>query len=211
MTNWARHERQELCELFGAVGPDAPTLCGAWTTRDLAAHLVVRERRPDAAVGIVAGLGPLRRHTESVQRSVAARPWEELIELVRSGPPRWSPTSVGRVDELANTVEFFVHHEDVRRAGADWRPRPLDPAEDDALAAAAKRLRPLLRRSPVGVRLQRPDGAVLAAHGGPRTVTVVGTPGELVLVAFGRQAHADVRYQGAEADISAVQQASFGI
>ncbi|MEZ5262182.1 MAG: TIGR03085 family metal-binding protein [Acidimicrobiales bacterium] len=210
MTNWARHERQELCELFSAVGPDAPTLCGAWTTRDLAAHLVVRERRPDAAVGIVAGLGPLRRHTESVQRSMAARPWEELIELVRSGPSRWSPTSVGRATSWPTRWSSSSTTR-TSAAGADWRPRPLDPAEDDALAAAAGRLRLLLRRSPVGVRLQRPDGAVLAAHGGPRTVTVVGTPGELVLVAFGRQAHADVRYQGAEADISAVQQASFGI
>ena len=51
--NPAQTERAALCELFAEVGPDAHTLCGEWTTRDLAAHLVVRERRPDAAIGII--------------------------------------------------------------------------------------------------------------------------------------------------------------
>jgi uncharacterized protein (TIGR03083 family) len=44
----ARAERAALCDLFDEVGPDAPTLCAGWTTRDLAAHLVIRERRADA-------------------------------------------------------------------------------------------------------------------------------------------------------------------
>jgi hypothetical protein len=30
-----------LCDLFEELGPDAPTLLGAWTTRDLAAHVVL--------------------------------------------------------------------------------------------------------------------------------------------------------------------------
>ncbi len=41
-----QRERAELCDLFDELGPDAPTLCGDWTTADLAAHLVVRERNP---------------------------------------------------------------------------------------------------------------------------------------------------------------------
>ena len=48
-------ERDELCDLFVARGPDAPTLCEGWTTADLAAHLVVRERNPLAGPGIVFG------------------------------------------------------------------------------------------------------------------------------------------------------------
>ena len=53
--NFAQIERQDLCTLFEDLGPDVPTLCEGWTARDLAAHLVVRERRPDAALGILAG------------------------------------------------------------------------------------------------------------------------------------------------------------
>ncbi|MGD0448569.1 MAG: maleylpyruvate isomerase family mycothiol-dependent enzyme [Candidatus Dormibacteria bacterium] len=42
-------ERRELCDLLIQVGPDAPTLCEGWTTSDLAAHLVLRERFPSLA------------------------------------------------------------------------------------------------------------------------------------------------------------------
>ena len=52
MTRHARSERLALCRTLERVGPDAPTLCPPWRTRDLAAHLVLRERRPDAAPGI---------------------------------------------------------------------------------------------------------------------------------------------------------------
>ena len=92
MTNPARSERSALCDLFLAVGPDAPTLCGEWTTRDLAAHLIVREHRPDAAVGIV--VKALSGHGEKVRLGAARKPWERLVEEVRSGPPFWSPTLI---------------------------------------------------------------------------------------------------------------------
>ena len=39
-------ERAQVCLRFDELGPDAPTLCEGWTTFDLAAHLVVRERNP---------------------------------------------------------------------------------------------------------------------------------------------------------------------
>ena len=50
-TRHARAERASLCDLLAEVGPDAPTLCEGWTTALLAAHLVVRERRPDGGPG----------------------------------------------------------------------------------------------------------------------------------------------------------------
>jgi hypothetical protein len=37
-------ERAQLSDLFDELGPQAPTLLTPWTTRDLAAHLVLRER-----------------------------------------------------------------------------------------------------------------------------------------------------------------------
>ncbi len=122
MSRFARSERQELADLLLAVGPAAPTLDEGWTTRDLAAHLVVRERRPDAAAGIL--LPPLRGHGERVRTGLAAHPYERLVELVRR-PPWWSPVSNPLVHEPANLLEFFIHHEDVRRASPDWHPRAL--------------------------------------------------------------------------------------
>ena len=59
----AQLERGRLCDLLLEVGPDAPTLCEGWTAADLAAHLVIRERKPLAAPGIVAG-GKLGEYTE---------------------------------------------------------------------------------------------------------------------------------------------------
>ena len=69
--NWARAERLLLCDLLTRIGPDAPTLCQGWTTGDLAAHLVTRERRPDAGPGLVVPL--LAGHTERVQRKITKR------------------------------------------------------------------------------------------------------------------------------------------
>ena len=85
MTNWARVEREALCDLFVAVGPDVPTLCVPWTTRDLAAHLILREHRPDAAGGIL--ISALSGYTSKVQREIARRPWEDLIKTAAPGRP----------------------------------------------------------------------------------------------------------------------------
>ena len=50
-------------------GPDEPTLCEGWNTRDLAAHLVLRESRPDAALGVV--VRPLAGRTARLQDKLA--------------------------------------------------------------------------------------------------------------------------------------------
>jgi uncharacterized protein (TIGR03085 family) len=196
--NWARHERQELADLFAAVGPDAPTLDEGWNTSDLAAHLVIRERRPDAAAGIL--VRPLAAHCEKVRREVAGRPWPEVVELVRSGPPRWSPTAIDAVDRVANTIEFFVHHEDVRRATDGWEPRPVDGDLEHELWRRLKPMsRVLVRKAPVGLVLRRSTGdEVTARKAGDDgvTITVTGPSSELVLFAYGRQRHARVDIVG---------------
>ena len=102
MSSHARSERRALADLLLEVGPDAPTLCEGWSTGDLAAHLVIRERRPDAAAGIL--VKPLAGYTERVQKQVRqGRSWPQLVETIRSGPPL--PLRLGPVDEVANTVE----------------------------------------------------------------------------------------------------------
>jgi uncharacterized protein (TIGR03085 family) len=188
MTNHAQVERRALCDLFLEVGPDAPTLCGEWTTRDLAAHLVIRERRPDAAVGIVLPVG--RGHSEKVRLQTADQPWEQLVEQVRSGPPSLSPTRIEALDKAVNTNEFFIHHEDVRRAQDGWTPRVLDTDLDAALWDMLRRVSKLsLRKAPTGVVLDTGDGRRITAKDAQPTVELRGPVSELVLFTSGRQAH----------------------
>ncbi|MET0908590.1 MAG: TIGR03085 family metal-binding protein [Ilumatobacteraceae bacterium] len=211
----ARRERESLCDLFLEVGPDAPTLCGAWTTRDLAAHLVMRERRPDGAAGI--GISKLAAYGQKVQNSIAETEWTELVGKVRSGPPRWFPTRIPALDALANTVEFYVHHEDVRRAGDVWSARELPDDLNAALTKmAAKMARAMTRSSAIGVVLEPTDGGSvpptpIIANKAVPSVTVRGPIGELVLFVYGRQAHSIVELLGNDDDIAAVTVASFGI
>ncbi|MFJ2190323.1 TIGR03085 family metal-binding protein [Kitasatospora sp. NPDC087861] len=206
MSNHALAERHRLAELLAAAGPDAPTLCAGWTTRDLAAHLVIRERRPDAAAGI--RVGALADWTHRVQSAYAERPYEELLKLFRSGPPVFSLFALPGADEAANTVEYYVHAEDVLRAAADWTPSPVPAGRAEALW---RRL-PLLarleagRRSPVRLVLRRPDGQSLTiGPAGSPTVQLTGEPGELLLFTYGRGAHTTLTVDGAPDALEALR------
>jgi uncharacterized protein (TIGR03085 family) len=214
-SNPAQVERQALCDLFLEVGPDAPTLCGEWTTRDLAAHLAMRERRLDGAAGIM--VRALSDHAAKVQADIAATEWTELVETVRTGPPAWNPMRITAVDRLVNTGEFFVHHEDVRRAGSEWTMRTLDPAVTAALTRMMTRMaRVLTRGSKVGVVLEPTvDGesstAPIIANKAVPSVSVRGPIGELVMFVYGRQAKADVELLGNDDDIETVRTTAFGV
>lgn len=209
--NLADLERIELCDLFLSVGPDALTLCEGWLTRDLAAHLIVRERRPDAAAGML--LPILAARTTRVQADIARQPWERLLETIRVGPPVWSPMRLDLINKNANTVEFFVHHEDVRRASPTWEPRAADRHRYAELKA---RLGPMgrlnYRKSPVSVTLDYLDGTtrVVRTVAGAPVVTVKGTPDEIVLFTFGRDAQAKVALDGDPTAVAALQSASRG-
>ncbi|MEU3712500.1 TIGR03085 family metal-binding protein [Streptomyces catenulae] len=210
MSTHAKRERLLLADLLESVGPDAPTLCEGWRTRDLAAHVVVRERRADAAGGLL--FKPLAARLERVQAEFTAKPYEELLGLIRSGPPRMSPFSLKQIDEASNTVEFYVHTEDVRRAQPDWSARELDPVFADALWSRLEKAAKLLgRKSPVGLVLRRPDGRTAVARRGAPVVTVVGEPGELTLFAYGRQQQANVELAGDPEAVAGARQAALGI
>ena len=207
--NVARLERAALCDLLLEVGPDQPTLCTGWTTRDLAAHLVVRERRPDAAVGIV--FKPLRARTERVQAATAKRPYDELVALVRRPPP-WSLAAIGPLDRATNTVEFFVHHEDVRRAVPDWHPRQLDPTTTRALWLLVGNLgRLALRRFPAQVEIEAPGSGSTRVGGDSPAIRLTGEPGELVLFLTGRQRAARVEVTGPEEATQRLHRARLGL
>ncbi|MGK5672229.1 TIGR03085 family metal-binding protein [Micromonospora sp. URMC 106] len=209
MPRYARSEREALADLMLSLGPDAPTVNEGWTTRDLAAHLVLRERRPDAAGGIL--LPPLRGYAERVRRRIAARPWPRLVEQVRR-PPVWSPVSNPVTDELTNTMEFFIHHEDVRRARPGWLPRDLAARLQAALwRRAAGLARLALRRFPADVFVQAPGYGELSVGRGGEPVRVVGAPGELVLFLSGRQRVARVQIDGPAALADRLRNAHLGM
>ncbi|MGW4030911.1 TIGR03085 family metal-binding protein [Streptomyces sp. NPDC004838] len=210
MSTHAKRERLLLADLLEDAGPDAPTLCDGWRTRDLAAHVVVRERRADAAGGIL--LSVLKPRLDRVQAEFAEKPYEELIQLIRTGPPKMSPYGIKQVDEAANTVEFYVHAEDVRRAQPDWTPRPLDRVFEDALWARLEKAARLLgRKSPAGLVLRRPDGQTVVAHRGTPVVTVTGEPSELTMFTFGRQDAARVEIEGEKDAVGLVRDSKLGI
>ncbi len=215
MTGLAQLEREALCATLVDVGPDAPTLSAPWTTRDLAAHLVVRERRPDALPGVL--MPALAEHTQRVQDSYAANDWSTLVDMVREGPPGWNPTRVPAVDDAINLAEFFVHHEDILRAAPGWTREGARRVSDDTESALWTRLKQagqlLFRRSPVGVVLFSEEHGRHSAKGPTKKGTVVlqGRPSELVLFAFGRGEVADLDYQGTEAAIAALKGAEFSV
>jgi uncharacterized protein (TIGR03085 family) len=210
---FAKEERAALCDLLVTVGPDAPTLCGDWTTHDLAAHLWIRETDPVGAPGILAK--PLAGLTERRMAEVKSRwSYEDLVDRIRNGPARLSVFALPGVDEPANNTEFFVHHEDVRRAGdRPAGPRELDPEIEDWMWRRLKLLgRAFFRRAKVGVVLERvpataepgTEPETIRAQSGNQIVTVVGHPSELIIFAGGRTQVADVKLIGEQEAIDAL-------
>jgi uncharacterized protein (TIGR03085 family) len=231
-------ERAALCDTFDAVGPDAPTLDEGWVTSDLAAHLLVRETRPDAAVGILLP-GPFTRHMTNVMEHVKRRGYEAMVAALRKGPPL-----VFRAGPMAapNVVENWIHHEDVRRARGDG-PRPSQPELDDlfwrSLGLSARMAARRVRST--GLELRTPDGKSRVVSDkpgadpegrtdvvgrrrlwpiehrrsqpherGPR-VTLTGEPGELVLFLSGRKEPAVVELGGPPDAVALVNAARFGV
>jgi uncharacterized protein (TIGR03085 family) len=182
----ASRERAELVTTMRDAGPDAPTLCGEWTVRDLAAHLVIRERRLDAAPGIM--IPALAGYTARRQQHLTdTTQWPELLDMVASGPPLYSPFKL--LDPLVNTTEMFIHHEDVRRAGLGWQPRSLDGDLESALRRQVRLgARLSLSRAPATVTLQDSDGSTLASAGKGPQCTITGSAPELLLFLSGRDA-----------------------
>jgi len=197
---YAQEERAALAALLDETGPDGPTLCAGWQTRDLVAHLVLRERRPDAAAGVMGG--PLAGHTARVQRQYLDRhSYPALIAMFQAGPPSLSPFAIPGADEAANTVEYFVHHEDVRRAVPDWTERELPAGLSNALWKRLSGARLFLRSAPTGVELSwglAPGGTRIVAKNAAPSVTVTGSPAELTMWSMGRVSAAHVTLDGPE-------------
>jgi uncharacterized protein (TIGR03085 family) len=220
-------ERLALCDLFEELGPDAPTLCEGWTTADLAAHLVVRERDPVAAAGIRFG-GFVRRVNQRAMERTRAKGFHWTIDRIRGGPP-WGPLRLPMVDR-AELGEWFVHHEDARRANG--RPPREDIGEiDDRLWAVLRTGGRFIARqvNGVGLELRRTeagagagdgagdgdgdtavDGDTITLRSGEPLVRMVGRPSEMLIFLTGRIDHADVELDGDPSAVAALRASRLG-
>jgi uncharacterized protein (TIGR03085 family) len=191
----ARRERRALCDLALTLDAEAPTLCGEWDLSMLLAHLIVRERRLLSAGGIM--VPRLAGVTDRAMAREAAKGVPAMVQILRRPP--LTPYSLPVIERFTQTLEYFVHHEDIRRAQPGWAPRELPPDDVEELWALVSRSGAYLGRGlPVPVRVARSDrpGTTAAFKRGPDPVLVTGPVGELVLWAFGRTAVQDVTFDG---------------
>jgi uncharacterized protein (TIGR03085 family) len=187
--SFPERERAELADLLDTLGPEAPTCCEGWTTAHMAAHLVVRDRRPDALPGYgteEAGLGgPLASWSHRLEdRLRTVTPFPDVVARLRSGPPPWSPMGWPLVARMFNLAEYAIHHEDVRRAQPGWVPRQLPREVQDEMWTPATLF---ARRTRGGVVLRRTDVNGVEQRIGSGARTVAGEPMELLLWAAGRR------------------------
>ena len=199
-----RQGRAALCETLDAVGGEAPTMCDGWRAIDLASHMVVRERDPWTAPMIICGR--FSRIIERMTLHERAGGFDKIVRRLRGGPPwlfRSTPVAV-----RLNTVEDWIHHEDVRRAnGQD--PRVSSPSLDDLLwrgVGAAGKVAGL-RLDDVGLDAVATDGRRITVKKGDRVVEVVGDPGEVLLFVTGRTTVAQVELRGDADAVDALNRA----
>ncbi len=198
MTNFARAERLSVAALLRDLGPDAPTLCEGWNTLDLAVHLVIRDRYPAAlpanASGKAGKVEFFAKRTAAREAELKDLPWDKLVGMVAAGPGVLSPMGWTPVDVLTNTGEFYVHHEDIRRARQGWEPRNILPELEGQLWNVCKPLAhsPSVRKdAPLIVRAPG-HGELHVGNTDDGATVLEGKPSELVLFLFGRRDHAQV-------------------
>ena len=205
-------ERRALCDLFDELGPSAPTLIEGWTAHDLAAHLVLRERDVVAGPCLVLP-GPFQRFAERRRTALArGKDFTWLVARIRSGPPVGF-FRIGWIRALANLNEFFVHHEDVRRANG-LAPRDLAPDMDAALWRNVRRGGRYLSRRLHGWGLGVAwvgTGERVTVRPGTAAALLSGQPGELLLYLFGRQGAVEVTVSGPPEAVAAVRGTHFGM
>lgn len=206
-------ERLALCDLFEELGADVPTLLEGWSAKDLAAHIVLRERDPIAGACLVLP-GLFQRFAERRRvRLAQARGFEWLVARIRSGPPPGF-FRIGWVRAFPNLNEFFVHHEDARRANGLGPRDSLAPAVEAALwrnvRQGSRYLSRRLRKVGLEIRWAGTNEQMTVRRAEP-TARLSGSPGELLLYLFGRQAAARVEVTGPAEAVATVHRTHFGM
>jgi uncharacterized protein (TIGR03085 family) len=183
-------ERRELCDLLEELGPDAPTLCEGWTTLDLAAHLVLREH--------------FKRWTDDRMAAEKVKGLADIVQRLRAGAPA-VPWRVPKLRTFMNGTEYFIHHEDVRRANGfgSRTDRPdLETLSWGMTSLTGRRLARQIR--PHGLELRSPRGDSRRC-GSSDAAVLIGEPTELLLFLSGRRSAAEVSFEGSDGALAAVR------
>lgn len=198
------HERTEMVRVLRDAGPLAPTLCEGWETRHMAAHLLLRESKPTAAAGIAVPF--LASRTDRLTNDLAdelrgERRYEKALDDFAALPGYLGLRDrKPGADAAMNTIEYFIHIEDVRRAAPGWEPRQLprgiqQKIWSDLLARGAMMAGKDFRD---GLVLEAPGyspvaKAIIAPKSGRVATVLTGEPGEIALYLFGRREAARVQ------------------
>lgn len=199
-------ERSQLVRALRTLGPEAPTLAGAWSAAEIARHLASQDRlrgvpaylarRIIVATGWRLTAGYLDRPLAAALVNVGRRDWNVCLRRLDRAPPR--PVMTPSIATIT-LWEHVVHHEDIRRpanvARNSWP--DLSPVIDWLMSYNGRRL------ETHGIRLVATDGGEWSTHSPPR-VSIHGALSELVLWLSGRGAAADIETSGDSADLAAI-------
>jgi len=203
MTSLAKRERFAIAQTLRNLGPNAPTLCEGWTSFDLLVHLISRETRPDAAVGILI--------PAFAQYSKKVAGFETLVQEFEDGPKQFSPFAIPGIDSLANSFEFLVHHEDLLRAQPNYVARVFGDLDKKMLwKRFTQSGRIFLRKAKVGI-IAKSDQGVFTIKSGNSCVTMEGDVVDLILYSFGRKSVANIKFEGDEESIRILKETKFGL
>ncbi|QLQ40463.2 maleylpyruvate isomerase family mycothiol-dependent enzyme [Micromonospora robiginosa] len=181
-------ERRRTADLIDSLTPaqlDTPSLCGAWTVREVAGHLVSPLVEPPwRLLPLLVGAG-FRPHVANARlaRRVARRPAGELAAALREhAGHRFRPPVVGWYGQL---TDLQVHGQDIRHPlglPADLDPDRLRISLDFLTGGRAVGF--VDRRRVAGLRFEATDLGWSAGDG-----PVVRGPGAALLLALtGRRA-----------------------
>jgi hypothetical protein len=200
---YCRRPRQPLARL-------PRSLLAPWTTRDIAAHLILRERDHLAGPGLILP-GAWSRFAQRRQTALARRDFPWLTATLRSGPRRASSAPDGCAGWRASTSSSSTTRtcaEPTAAAPGRTSPRWTRPCGATSGAGAGSSRGGCTARalSSSGRGPARPS-----ARRGEPTARIAGPPGEMLLYLFGRQQAAQVEVSGPDAAVQAVRSARFGM
>ena len=199
----------------------AASLCDGWQVIDVAAHLVIREQKPLRFIVAEASSGKLGWSAPQMMEQVKAKGRDFLLQTLRAGPPL--AYRLPGPSALANFVENWVHHEDLRRGELGLMRSSTPEAQAKLWSVFPLLGRVMLRslRTSGIVALQQHDGQAYAfqvGDGFPRaaeprqaTARIIGMPGEITLFLMGRKQAAQVEFAGDAALVHALQTTAFSL
>ena len=176
-------ERRRVADLIDSLSPaqlDVPSLCGSWTVRQVAGHLVAAVDAPPRVLLPVMLRSGFRIHRANARLAavVARRPAGDLAAALRRHAAKpFRPPVVGYPGQL---TDLQVHGQDIRRPLGlphDLAPDRLRVSLDFLLGGRAVGFVP--RRRPAGLRFETTDLDWASGHG-----PVVRGPAEAVMLAL---------------------------